>query len=211
MGSISALPLIAIIAAVLIFVSMKGEKQLDPEHFTRVDFLADSLKTEYYKTSVASKRAVPSIKTSQPRKPEVYIELNSADSSALVGVRGIGAVISRNIIQYRERLGGFASLSQLREVYGITDENFTSIAKQFFIDNAVIQKIDINFADPDRLRSHPYVGESITRRIMAGREKRGDWSSLRELTDNDILLPGEAERLAPYLIFGTSQQSKQQK
>ena len=205
--------ILLLVTAVLFFVLMKREKLPETEYLTRMDFLSDSLRSDYYAHNFQGKASVaqplPAVERVRagftPGLAEmVFIELNGADSAALVSVRGIGAVISRNIIQYRGRLGGFVSLEQLREVYGITGENFEAISKQFFIDSAVIQKIDINFATPGKLGSHPYIGANMAARIVSGREKKGDWSSLRELTDNDILLPGEAERLAPYLVFGSN-------
>ena len=134
-------------------------------------------------------------------KEKVYIELNAADSAALCTVYGVGPVLSRRIIEYRQRLGGFVSREQLREVYGINEDNFHVISEQFFVDNAEIQKIDINFAPSKELASHPYITRSMANRIAAGRKIKGGWSNLRELTDDDILLPDEAERISAYVVF----------
>lgn len=134
------------------------------------------------------------------RKP-VYVELNSADSAALTTVVGIGEVLSARIIKYRERLGGFVDVAQLKEVYGINEDNFDGISKQFFVDSAVIQKIDINFAPANKLAEHPYITRSMAARVDAGRKIKGGWGNLKELVDSDILLPDEAQRISAYVEF----------
>jgi DNA uptake protein ComE-like DNA-binding protein len=223
--------LVGIGAAVLAAVVFRPAKSPDAAFLAETDRLADSLRTDYYRRTYAPNDARQPFAENRVRpaaagaKPAVYIELNSADSARLTAVRGIGPVISRNIVAYRRRLGGFVRKEQLREVRGITDENFNEISAQFFIDTAVIQKIDINFASANSLRSHPYFTGSMVERILRGRrqfqgerpvdgedpinkvapngETKGGWNTLRELVDKDILLPGEAEKVAPYVVFGT--------
>ena len=132
----------------------------------------------------------------------VKTELNRADSAALRAVRGIGEVLCRRILDYRKRLGGFVRKSQLLEIRGITEANFPGIAEQIYVDSAVIQKIDINFAPANTLSRHPYFTASMVKRIEDGRKTKGGWNTLKEMTDEDILLPDEAERVSPYAAFG---------
>lgn len=140
-----------------------------------------------------------SISGNRPKVP-----LNTADSSELVKIYGIGPVYARRIIDYRDRLGGFVSVGQLREIKGMTDENFNRISSQIFIDSVDIKKIDINFATARMLSSHPYCSPSMVKRIMKARQLKGGWRNFSELTNDDTLLPHEAERLAPYADFGYS-------
>jgi DNA uptake protein ComE-like DNA-binding protein len=197
--------LLGIAAAVLGVVVFRPAKAPDAAFLARIDRLADSLHTNRPRQTYEPERR-PAFENRRPAaafapKPAVYIELNTADSARLTTVRGIGPVIARNIAAYRRRLGGFAAKEQLREVWGVTDENFEAISAQFFIDTAVIQKIDINFAPSNLLRGHPYFTGSMAERIVSARTK-GGWSTLKELMDKDILLPHEAEKVAPYVVFG---------
>ena len=208
--------LIGIVVIVLTVVVLRPVRSPDAAFLTETDRLNDSLRAAYYQRAYApnvprpASGGNPAFRVSAGGKPTVYIELNTADSARLTTVRGIGPVLSRNIVAYRSRLGGFVRKEQLREVWGITDENFNEISAQFFIDAAVIQKIDINFASANSIQSHPYFTRSMVERIVRGRaqvhpdgETKGGWNTLRELTDRDILLPGEAEKVAPYVVFGT--------
>lgn len=129
------------------------------------------------------------------------IELNSADSAALISVRGIGAGTVVGIMRYRARLGGFAHIRQLAEVRGVTEQNYERIITQIFVDTLAIQKIDINFAPAKHLAAHPYIKAEALRKLLKQRQLKGGWSTTGELVEDQILTPGDAERLRPYLLF----------
>ena len=131
------------------------------------------------------------------------LELNSADSAALVALRGIGPLTAGRIARYRERLGGYACVEQLQEIEGMTDRNYRLIEQQIFVDSSKIKKIDINFALPNRMKGHPYIGDKLLDRILKYRQLKGGWRSIEDLTEQHILTAEQAERLLPYLCFRT--------
>ncbi|MBR5850137.1 MAG: helix-hairpin-helix domain-containing protein [Alistipes sp.] len=146
----------------------------------------------------------PYIRFSEPEKSpwEAPIELNTADSSRLRSVVGIGEKSVVRILAYRSRLGGFHRVEQLAEVEGVTETNFEKILQQIWCDSNEIQKIDINFATPMRLREHPYIAPRTLRRLLKQRALKGGWNSTGEMIEQNILTHEEAERLRPYLVFG---------
>ena len=127
------------------------------------------------------------------------IELNSADTSQLKTLPGIGSVIAKRIIKYRDRLGGFYSSEQLKEVYGLKTETYNKIKKYLSIDIRKIKKININFAEYKQIISHPYIDKAITLKIVRYREKNGFYSSLNQLITNNILTKAEYQKLKNYL------------
>ena len=133
------------------------------------------------------------------------LELNGADSAALVAVHGIGEVLAGRILEYRRRLGGFARVEQLCEIRGMTERNYEWIVQQIWVDSCVIRKIDINFATPkelvQRLGEHPYASGPILRKILKQRQLKGGWSTVGEMVKEHILSEEEAARLSPYLLF----------
>jgi competence ComEA-like helix-hairpin-helix protein len=137
---------------------------------------------------------------SRPLRP-VPVDLNSADSAALIAVQGIGPATVMRIIEYRERLGGFAAVEQLAEVRGVTEQNYERMIEQIFVDPAVIQKIDINFAAAKSLASHPYVRAEALRKLLKERQLKGGWRTVEELEKDDIFTTDELVRLGPYLLF----------
>lgn len=133
--------------------------------------------------------------------PMALLDLNTADSAELTKVRGIGAITASRIVRYRELLGGYADLSQLKEIVGMTDRNYTMIIQQIFVDISKIQKIDINFAPPESMKGHPYISSRTLDKILKHRQLKGGWSTTEELIEQDILTEAQAARLAPYLYF----------
>jgi DNA uptake protein ComE-like DNA-binding protein len=127
------------------------------------------------------------------------IELNCADSSGLVRLKGIGPVLSVRIIKYRDLLGGFHSIDQLSEVYGIDSVLVDLLRGDIFVDISYVHKIDINSADFSRLLRHPYLSYDQVASIIRYRTVAGDITRPGELVVNKILSREEFARIEPYL------------
>ena len=95
--------------------------------------------------------------------PRQKINLNTADSMALMTLRGIGAVYASRIIKYRNLLGGYYDKSQILEVYGITKETYS-----LFCDDIV--KIPVNTASFKEILRHPYFDYDMVVKIVRERE-----------------------------------------
>ena len=132
------------------------------------------------------------------------IDVNSADSAMLRRVRGIGEKSVMHILRYRELLGGYYSVEQISELKVVTPENFRIISQQIWCDSARIKKICINFAGLKALEVHPYITNRMLRRIINHRELKGGWSTIEEMIESNIFTKEEAQRIAPYLDFGTN-------
>ena len=132
---------------------------------------------------------------------EFPIEINSADSTLLCRVVGIGPKSASHIIYYRELLGGYYSTAQVSELKVVTEENFQRILPQIWCDSAKIKKININFATSNELQVHPYISNRMLKRIINNRELKGGWSRIEEMIEDDIFSEEEALRIVPYLDF----------
>lgn len=128
----------------------------------------------------------------------IMIELNSADSILLKQLPGIGDKLSKRIVKYRDLLGGFHSISQLSEVYGLDETTVKRIENKITIDGTIIKKLNLNFSDQSELSRHPYIQLNLAKKIIKFRTKFGsinDWSILQ---DSMILNIDEYNRLKPY-------------
>ncbi len=162
----------------------------------------------YSVDSIMAQRLKPYLifpeRVEQRPTPEIYpIELNSADSATLRKVVGIGEKSVMPIIRYRELLGGYYSPTQISELEVVTTENFRKILPQIWCDSAKIKKININFASPNELTTHPYLSSRMLKRLIKQRELKGGWSTIEEMIEDKIFTEDEAARIAPYLSFGT--------
>jgi DNA uptake protein ComE-like DNA-binding protein len=130
--------------------------------------------------------------------PAVLIELNSADSTRLRQLPGIGVVLSKRIVKYRDLLGGFYSMSQLKEVYGLNEQTLTQIESKLTIDVSKIRKLDFNFAEVNELARHPYLQKKLAGQVVKFRSKNGSIRDLSILRDSMILNIDDYNRLKPY-------------
>ena len=136
-----------------------------------------------------------------PREIKLQIELNTADSSLLTQLSGIGSVLASRTIRYRNRIGGFVDVAQLGEVYGINSELVERLAPQLSVDSLLIRKISVNKATFRELVNHPYLSEQQVRGILNYRNLQNRINSLDELIRNNILKREDAEKIRPYLMF----------
>jgi competence protein ComEA len=140
-------------------------------------------------------------RTASGKKPAIVIDLNSSDSAVLVSLPGIGPVLSARIIKYRHLLGGFASVDQLKEVYGLSVETFDLIKGRVYADSSLIARININSSGYKELSRLPYFEKYEVVAILKYRELNGRINTIADLTNNKILTMEKAGRVLPYLRF----------
>lgn len=128
------------------------------------------------------------------------VELNAADSTALVSLRGIGPYYARKIIEYRESLGGFYTVEQMLEVYGMDEERFAPLRECVKADASLIRPLDIWTLPEDSLARHPYLGRSGARSIVRFRRICPDslWNVDGLLREN-VLDSASMKRLRHYI------------
>lgn len=128
------------------------------------------------------------------------LELNSADSSKLVSLKGIGGYYADKIISYRENLGGFSNIEQLLEIRGIDSVRFAGFKENIYVDTSLIKKFNIWSVPAVFLASHPYIGEKRAKAIIRYKSvyETSAWliDSLRRY---NILDSSSLVRLEPYL------------
>lgn len=130
---------------------------------------------------------------------KIQIEINTADSIDLMKLPGIGDKLSKRIVKYRDLLGGFYTLAQLKEVYGLNDQVIQQFDGMVKVDPSRIRKVDLNFAEWNELAKHPYIQKNIARQIVKFRTKYGSIPESIVLRDSMILNIDEYARLKPYL------------
>lgn len=128
-------------------------------------------------------------------------ELNSCDSAALEALPGIGPVLSSRIIKYRNLLGGFVNVGQLKEVYGLSEETFNIISSMIIADSLAVRKIRINEADYRELIRHPYFEKNEVASILKYRELAGDITDIGTMIDNNLISAETAGKIKGYLDF----------
>lgn len=127
------------------------------------------------------------------------IEINSADSTALISLPGIGSKLAARILSFRDKLGGFASVEQVKETYGLPDSTFQKIKDRFQCNSSAIKKFNINTADINQLKLHPYIRWNIANVIINYRLQHGNYKSIDDLKKIDLISNEVFNKIAPYL------------
>lgn len=147
-------------------------------------------------TARADFEAAPKAYT--PKAPTI-IEVNTADTTALIALPGIGSKLAGRIVAFRNKLGGFASLSQIAETYGLPDSTFQKIKSRLSVDVSGVKKININTAAKEELKMHPYIKWALANAIVAYREQHGAFLSVDDVKKSMLMDETLFEKLKPYL------------
>ena len=136
------------------------------------------------------------------KKEIIPFEINSADTTALKQIKGIGSKLSERIIKHRNNLGGFHSLKQLKEVYGL-DSNLITKNSKYFLELNVSQiiKLNLDTSGVKTLIRHPYLNYKKAIAIVNYRAQHGNYKSIKDLMKIHLLKLEDVEKLRPYLPF----------
>ena len=127
------------------------------------------------------------------------LEINTASVEDLENLKGIGPFFAKQIIKYRDRLGGFASKEQILEVWKMTIETYDRLIPQIEIDKSKIRKLKINEVTPEELKNHPYLNWSQVNSIVKMRMQRTKFNAIDEIQESKLIDAETFEKLIPYL------------
>jgi len=192
----------------------KGGRFYKPEDLQRIYGLHDdeyerlkpyirielnSSKTDQEIVSTKSKDETQPAKTYTARYS--IIDVNTADTTAFISLPGIGSKLAARIVTFREKLGGFYSVEQIGETYGLADSTFQKIKQYLKLDNASVKKININTATVDEMKTHPYIKYNLANPIVAYRNEHGAFSKIEDVRKVMIITDQIYEKIAPYLTI----------
>ena len=169
------------------------------------------------RSAVSSQRSAVSSQQSVVSKEEAYtskvhqqktnsqksitnVHINSADTLELQSLPGIGSFFAKNIVSYREKLGGFIETNQLLEVYAFDSARLEMIESYLIIDTIETRKIKINHDDFKTILRHPYIEYEDVKKIVKYRESKGmitNWEKYLKVVGRDDI----DKRLIWYLDF----------
>ena len=106
------------------------------------------------------------------------LDINSATAEDWQQLPGIGAARAQKIVQYRDKLGGFAHINQVRETFGLPDSIFQKILPRLRLGSPVFRKIDLNAATVQEIAAHPYFDFKQAQLLVHYREQHGPYASV---------------------------------
>jgi len=140
----------------------------------------------------------PKSKNQQAITQNQIVELNTADSLALISIKGIGPFYTKQILKYRKQLGGFIYYEQFTEIWGLENLELKDFKQQTIIDTLYISKTNINTATIETLRHHPYLNYKQAKMIVNYREQHGNYQQLKDICKIKPISPELFRKIAPY-------------
>jgi len=135
----------------------------------------------------------------QPITISQIIELNQADSLALISIKGIGPFYAKQILKYRSELGGFYFYNQFTEIWGLEKLDVEKLKQQTIIDTLYISKINVNTIELEQLKMHPYFNYKQAKMIINYRIQHGDFKQVKDIQKIRPISQEIFRKIAPYL------------
>jgi DNA uptake protein ComE-like DNA-binding protein len=151
--------------------------------------------------TIAEIKPVKVEKLASEKRTDIIVDLNSADTTLLMQVKGIGRGYAKGIVRFRQQTGGFVSVNQLSEIYGMRPENLERIRPFCKVNTDLVQKIKVNIATAERFKSHPYFNFYQAKALYELRRRKGKLKDITELKELQEFSPEVIQKLKPYLSF----------
>jgi DNA uptake protein ComE-like DNA-binding protein len=129
----------------------------------------------------------------------VLFDANTVTPEQLKLIPGIGSSLPYKIINFREKLGGFLYMLQLKETYGMTDSIFNSLLPYLHVLPTEIRKLNINTASEYELNAHPYIDKTLAKAITIYRNQHGGYKSVNDIRKIVFITEDVFNKIAPYL------------
>jgi competence protein ComEA len=136
-----------------------------------------------------------------PKKAEAIastVDINTATLEQMRALPNIGFAAYK-IVKYREKLGGFLNINQLKEANGINDSVFDALKNSCTISAINFNKININLATELELMKHPYISKDIAKAIVIYRIQHGNYVSVDGIKKIVFINQATFLKMAPYL------------
>ncbi|MDP3352853.1 MAG: helix-hairpin-helix domain-containing protein [Flavobacteriaceae bacterium] len=167
----------------------KGKFVNSANEFQQITKISDSLLVQispYFKfPNWLKDTKISSVETNKSNAKQNNLEIkdiNKATEADLIHINGIGEVLSKRIIQYRNKLGGFTFDNQLYEVWNFDKSVADKVLKQFrVIEKPLIKKININTASFKEILTIVYVDYDLCKKIFNYKKEIAEYQSLEEL------------------------------
>ena len=125
-----------------------------------------------------------------------FIDLNTADTTELKRIPGIGSYFARRIVELRQRRQAFVSPDELLQI-----RNFPETALTYMTASQNFAKIHINQSSLQQLKAHPLINYTQATDILRYRRLNGNIRSVNDISNLPSFTPEQLSRLAPFLLF----------
>ena len=166
-------------------------------HKDDIDRLLPYVRIEDNEKDVANKST--GFVSAYNKPPVQVVDINVSDTAAFISLPGIGSKLAQRIIAFREKLGGFYSVEQVKETYGLPDSTFQKIKSKLILSGSAVKHININTATLDEMKTHPYIRYNLANAIIQYKNQHGNFSSVTDLKKIMLVTDDIFNKVSPYL------------
>lgn len=134
-----------------------------------------------------------------PKKSSAIIDLNKATEADLQQVAGIGEYTAKQIVFMREAIGGFADLSHLKFVKGISEENFQKMKP--FLQISPVSKKNINKISAYDLQKYPSLQKETANKLINYRKINGYFKTWEDVAKAEGVTPEMLGVMKAYFVM----------
>lgn len=187
-----------------IFVAFE-ERQQHLQDSLEAAYKSKNYRTSYHYDKYTGGVIFDTFPPSKIPKKQMYeivkLDLNHCDTDDIVNVPQFGSKRAAKLVDYRQKLGGFYSFSQIQEIYILQSVSMDLLEKYFYLNPNDVQKININTATYKEMIVHPYFDAYLSKTIVNYRTKHGNIHSFEELQRITHAYPELMDKLRHYVTF----------
>jgi competence ComEA-like helix-hairpin-helix protein len=163
-------------------------------------FTVDSARFERLKPYVVLEKSDSAAIPAGENQAPLLIRINSATAEDFDKLPGIGKTYASRIVKYRDVLGGYLSVEQVSEVYGMRPGLMDTIRPFLELDEVIPAAININTCKAGDLKKHPYCNDwKIANAIVDQRDRFGYYRKLEDILKVPGITREFFDRIKPYL------------
>ncbi len=185
------------VAHTMINYREKGGKFYKAEDLLKIYIMTDSIFRK-----VEPWVQIPPLKKMEARdRPRDPIDINQAEAEEWTFLPGIGQGYAKRICKFRESLGGFSTVNQVAETFGLPDTVFHRI-QSLLTASPILEGIRINARSTEELAKHPYIRPKEARILVNYREQHGPYRNEQDIRKS-MAIQDETRlsQLEPYWRF----------
>jgi len=128
-----------------------------------------------------------------------FVDINIADTSAFIELPGIGSKLAARIVNFRNKLGGFYSIQQVGETFGLADSTFQKIKPFLRLADSTVKRFNVNTASVDEMKTHPYIKWQIANAIVAYRQEHGAFAKIEDIRKVMAVTADDFSKISRYI------------
>lgn len=134
-------------------------------------------------TVIKKEKIIDEVPKFQPvvKKQAAAMDINTATETEWKTLPGVGDMLSARIVKYRDRIGGFINLEQVKRTYGLADSVYEKIEQYLIINQKTLPKLNLNTATFYDLKRRLSIPSPVAKSIISYREENGSFKTVADL------------------------------